>query len=707
MYKRQLTFILAVSICLAGLVSRSFGDNLSYKEWLMYDAVEDHGRLKEYQHYGNQLSVAGEGVMLESAVRELQTGIKGMLGKSLKVTNEFSTGIVLGTVDALSKQGVSLDLQASGQLSDEGFFITSNKKQLVVCAKTNRGVLYGAFHLLRLMQLEQSIAGLKVHENPAIKLRLLNHWDNPGTVPAGRSSVERGYAGDSIFKWDNLQAHEQRYIDYARMLASTGINGSVINNVNTAKQKLEGWKLLTPEYLPKLAYLSEVFSRYGIKLYISVNFFSPKLVGGLEDANPSSAQVQQWWNDKATEIYTAIPDFGGYLVKADSEGEPGPMAYGLTHADGANLLARSVQPHGGIVMWRAFVYGHKKANPDRAAQPHDLFTPLDGQFDDNAIVQIKNGPHDFQVREPVSTLFSAMPKTNQMLEVQITQEYTGHERHVCYLVPQWKEILDFDTQAKGKGTEVKKVISGEAFQYQHSGIAGVSNIGDDMNWTGHLLAQANFYGYGRLAWNPELSSEVIAEEWAHQAFGANKKVLKVVGDILNTSWRAYEDYTMPLGIGFMSNGVKDNDKSHFHPDPRKRVKYHKADKHGLGYDRTKSVKGYSYYAGQYHKPVYDMYKNVETCPEDLLLFFHHLPYTHKLKSGATIIQHIYNTHYQGVEQVENYLKAWNSLEGLIDDQRFEHVAEKISNQIGYAEEWRDVMNAYFYKLSGIKDQTKR
>ena len=379
------------------------------------------------------------------------------------------------------------------------------------------------------------------------------------------------------------------------------------------------------------------------------------------------------------------------------------MAYGLTHADGANLIARSLKPHGGIVMWRAFVYGHKKSNPDRAAQPYDLFKPLDGQFDDNAIVQIKNGPHDFQIREPVSTLFSAMPKTNQMLELQITQEYTGHDRHVCYLVPQWKTIFDFDTHAKGKGTEIKKVLSGETFQYKHSGIAGVSNIVDSMNWTGHLLAQANLYGFGRLAWNPELTTKQITNEWIHQTFGDEKKVMKVVSEILNTSWRTYEDYTMPLGIGFMSNGCPDNDASHFSPDPAKRKKYHKADRKGLGYDRTKNIKNYSHYAGQYHKPVYDMYKNAETCPEELLLFFHHLPYTHKLKSGKTIIQHVYDSHNDGVKQVENYLSEWKSLKGLIDKERFEHVSNKLSAQVKYAKKWRDSMNSYFYKLSKIKD----
>ncbi|MEO1856913.1 MAG: alpha-glucuronidase family glycosyl hydrolase, partial [Rubritalea sp.] len=432
MNKKLLNLLLTPLVIGVGLVANvSLAKDESYKAWLTYQRVEDKSLLDEYRYYGAELSVTGEGAMLQSAVDELQRGVKGMLGGELKKSNSFSKGLILGTSEALAKEGVKIHQGACSKLSDEGFCITSNKDQLVIAGKTEQGALYGVFHLLRLMQTDQQISALQITQNPSIKLRLLNHWDNPGEIPVGRSSVERGYAGDSIFKWDNLQQHEQRYVDYARMLASTGINGSVINNVNTAKKGLEGWKLLTPEYLPKLSYLSDIFGRYGIKLYISVNFFSPMIVGGLDDANPTNQDVQEWWNAKATEIYKEIPDFGGYLVKADSEGEPGPMAYGLTHADGANMLARSLKPHGGIVMWRAFVYGHKKSNPDRAAQPYDLFQPLDGKFDDNAIVQIKNGPHDFQVREPVSTLFSAMPKTNQMLELQITQEYTGHERHVC------------------------------------------------------------------------------------------------------------------------------------------------------------------------------------------------------------------------------------------------------------------------------------
>ena len=701
MSKRQFA---AASIACMLIAHLALGEDKSYMAWLQYETVQDKRLSDDYRKHCAELSVAGDHVLLQSAVAELKTGIKGMLGQEVKVANGFAKGILLGTVRELSKKGVKLDKTSCSNLSDEGFWLGTNKSQLIITGKTPRGVLYGAFHLLRLMQIRQSISALKVAQNPRIKLRLLNHWDNPGTVPRGRSSIERGYGGDSIFKWDNLKKHEQRYVDYARMLASTGINGSVINNVNTAKQGLQGWKLLTPEYLPKLTYLAGILRRYGIKLYISVNFFSPVVVGKRKDANPSKPEVVKWWKDKAAEIYKAIPDFGGYLVKADSEGEPGPMKYGLTHADGANLLARTLKPHGGIVMWRAFVYGHSGANRDRAAQAYELFEPLDGKFADNAAVQIKNGPHDFQVREPVSSLFSAMPKTNQILELQITQEYTGHDRHICFLVPQWKQVLDFDTHAKGKGTEIKKVLGGEVFKYTCSGIAGVSNINDAPNWTGHLLAQANFYGFGRLAWDPELSSTQIADEWTQQTFGGDKKVMKVVRGILCSSWRTYEDYTMPLGVGFMSNGGSSNDKSHFSPDPKKREKYHKADKNGVGYDRTAATG--SKYAAQYHGEVARIYEDVQTCPEELLLFFHHVPYTHKLKSGKTVIQHIYDAHNDGVLQVEKYLSDWQTLKGLIDKERFEHVSDKIRGQIKYAKEWRDVINAYFLKKSGIKDRRK-
>jgi alpha-glucuronidase len=392
------------------------------------------------------------------------------------------------------------------------------------------------------------------------------------------------------------------------------------------------------------------------------------------------------------EIYSEIPDFGGFLVKADSEGEPGPLIYGRTHADGANMLAAALEPCGGILIWRAFVYGKdQNLSPDRACQAYEVFKPLDGLFAENALVQIKNGPIDFQVREPVSPLFGSMPETNQMLEIQITQEYTGQDKHVCFLVPQWKEILDFDTYASGVNSTVSRIVDGSLFGYRYSGVAGVSNIGDDTNWTGHLLAQANLYGFGRLVWNPDLSTEDITREWILQTFGDNKKVFSTLQEMLLSSWITYENYTSPLGVGFMCDG------GHFLPDPARRVSYHNADKDGVGYDRT--GKTGSNYTGQYFEPVRSMYESLNDCPDELLLFFHHVPYTYRLKSGSTVIQHIYNSHNEGVAQVRNYVEKWESLKNLIDDERYEHILLRLRGQVVYAEEWKNSINNYFQKLS--------
>ncbi|MGV8095245.1 MAG: alpha-glucuronidase [Mangrovibacterium sp.] len=549
--------------------------------------------------------------------------------------------------------------------------------------------------------MNEPISNLNLFENPTIKLRLLNHWDNPGKIPAGRFSVERGYAGESIFKWEELPEINTRYTDYARMLASVGINGTVVNNVNTAGKGLEGWKLLTREYLPKLKALAAVFRGYGIKLYISVNFFSPVLIAGIQNADPLNPEVQEWWKNKVAEIYSEIPDFGGFLIKADSEGQPGPITYGRDHAEGANLLANALRPYGGLLIWRAFVYGKDlKLNPDRAFQAYEIFKPLDGQFVSNALVQIKNGPIDFQVREPVSPLFGAMPKSNQILELQITQEYTGQDRHVCYLVPQWKEVFQFDTYAKGPNSTITKIIDGSLFDYQYSGVAGVANMGSDLNWTGHHLAQANFYGYGRLAWDPDLSSEQITREWIIQTFNQNKRVVSVISDLLLGSWRTYEDYTSLLGVGVICGGGRGSD-GHFYPAPAARVAYHRANSQGVGYDRTMATG--SGYTSQYFEPNCSRYESLLACPDELLLFFHHVPYTHILQSGKTVIQHIYDSHNEGVKQVKNYQEQWESLKGLIDDERFEQVLNKLKQQVVFAEEWRDSINTYFYKLSGIED----
>jgi alpha-glucuronidase len=670
-----------------------------YKMWLRYQPIQNKNLKESYSKYCANISVTAQNEILTSAIKELQTGISGMLGFSPETKTNTPKGIIIRKLKNLPAR-FNIDPNEMNELSSDGYKIKSGADLIIITSKTDAGLLYGVFHLLRLMQMNQPVSKLDIAESPKVKLRLLNQWDNPGIVPEGRPSVERGYAGETIFKWNELPEINQRYIDYARYLASVGINGTVINNVNTAKNGLEGWKLLTPEYLPKLKALADVFRKYGIRLYISVNFFSPVLISKVADADPFNPTVQKWWKNKVADIYKEIPDFGGFLVKADSEGEPGPIKYGRTHADGANLLANALKPYGGVVFWRAFVYSSNgKLNPDRACQAYEMFKPLDGKFAENAILQIKNGPIDFQVREPVSPLFGAMPKTNEMMELQITQEYTGHAKHVCFLVPQWKEILDFDTYAKGAGSTVKRIVEGNLFGYRYAGIAGVSNLGDNENWTGHLLAQANTYGFGRLAWNPDLTSEEITNEWIEQTFGNIEKVKSIISKILQSSWITYEDYTSPLGVGLMCNGGS-GDEGHFFPAPADRTKYHKADKNGVGYNRTYATG--SGFTSQYFEPIRSEYENVNICPDELLLFIHHVPYKHRLHSGETVIQHIYNSHNQGVENVNEYISEWKKLEGLMDNERYNHVLRKLTGQLKYAEEWRDSVNTYFYELSGIK-----
>ncbi len=701
--KKQISIIVTVLILSIIHVDFLSAEN-GYKAWLRYQKLEDAALLAEYSKYCRTIFPTGESDIINSSINELKTGLECMLGFEPQIVSQkMQSGIIIGTTDHLP-DGINIEEGKYGSISQEGFIIVSTGKNIIITGKSDIGLLYGTFHLLRLIRMKEPISNFNLCEDPKIKLRLLNHWDNPGKISEGRSSVERGYAGESIFNWEELPKIDNRYVDYARMLASVGLNGTVVNNVNTAGKGLEGWKILTPEYLPKLKALVTVFRGYGIKLYISVNFFSPVLISELHDADPLNPEVQDWWKNKVAEIYSEIPDFGGFLIKADSEGQPGPIKYGRNHAEGANLLANALKPYGGLLIWRAFVYGKDlKLNQDRAFQAYEIFQPLDGQFADNALVQIKNGPIDFQVREPVSPLFGAMPETNQFLELQITQEYTGQDKHICYLVPQWKEIFNFDTHAQGPNSTLTKIIDGSLFRYKYSGVAGVANIGSDLNWTGHHMAQANFYGYGRLAWNPDLSSEQITREWIVQTFGHLEKVVSVISEILLTSWKTYENYTSPLGVGVICGGGRGSD-GHFYPAPANRVAFHKADKQGVGYDRT-MVTG-SGYTGQYFEPVHTMYEDLHICPDELLLFFHHVPYSHVLQSGKTVIQHIYDSHHEGVQQVKNYQEQWESLKGLIDDERYEHVLNKLRQQVGLAEEWRDSISTYFYRLSDIEDKQK-
>jgi alpha-glucuronidase len=485
------------------------------------------------------------------------------------------------------------------------------------------------------------------------------------------------------------------------LLASVGINSIVINNVNVHAKETE----LIHKKLPITKQLADIFHGYGIRIFLSINYASPIQSGELDTADPCDLNVIKWWDNVITDIYKEIPNFGGFLVKADSEHRPGPHSYGRDHAQGANMLARILKPYNGLLIWRCFVYNCKQdwrdRTTDRAKAAYDIYKPFDGAFLDNVILQIKNGPMDFQVREPVSPLLGAMPNTSQILELQITQEYTGQQIHLCYLVPQWKEILNFDTYAKGKGSTVKKIIDGSLHNARLHGIAAVVNVGDDFNWTGHYLAQANLYGYGRLAWNPDLSSEEIAREWINLTFGNNFEIQNVLLEMLINSWQIYENYTSPLGIGWMVTPG-----SHYGPsvdgyEYSPWGTYHRADNTMIGVDRT-TASGTGF-TGQYYKENKGMYEYLTSCPEELILFFHRLPYTYRLKSGKTLIQHIYDTHFEGAIMAKDMNDAWNSLRGKIDEDRFEHILARLKLQKEHALEWRDVINSYFHRKTGIPD----
>ncbi|MCA0755959.1 alpha-glucuronidase [Paenibacillus sp. N4] len=679
----------------------------AYAGWLRYAPVTDTKLAEAYRSWGSELAVPGPLTeVLQAAAAELTEGFRSMLGRRPVRRSEATQpqAILLG----VRGQSAEIDQALSGKAAvpaPDGYVIRTvaaeGCRRIVVAGESDKGALYAAFHLLRLMQNGETLEELDIAEAPANGLRMMNQWDNMD------GSIERGYAGKSIFYADHEMVKDTfRVRDYARLLASVGINAISINNVNVHHYET---MLISEKYLPDVARIAGVFRAFGIVTYLSINYASPIQLGGLATADPLDEEVKAWWQEKAEAIYRHIPDFGGFLVKADSEFRPGPFTYGRDHADGANVLADALQPYGGIVIWRCFVYDclqdWRDRKTDRARAAYDHFTPLDGRFRDNVILQIKNGPMDFQVREPVSPLFGALPNTNQVLELQVTQEYTGQQKHVCFLVPQWKEVLEFDTYARGEGSTVAEIASGKLFGRRLGGIAAVSNIGDDLNWTGHILAQANLYGYGRLTWNPGLSSEQIVQEWVSMTFGCDPQLVSAISRILLDSWEVYESYTAPLGVGWMVNP-----NHHYGPNVdgyeySKWGTYHFADLRGIGVDRT--VQSGTGYTAQYQAPNAGMYESLETCPDELLLFFHHVPYTHKLQSGKTVIQHIYDTHFEGAARAEQFVSDWSALEGRIETDRFSQVLARLQDQADHAKEWRDQINTYFFRKSGIADERGR
>ena len=581
--------------------------------------------------------------------------VKAVKGERCTAMNELQT----------YWQGGTVELKKEKHLTGDGYTIKSHGSKIVISAANDAGLLYGAYHLLRLQQMGASTASLDISEQPAYELRILNHWDNPN------GTVERGFAGRSIFQYPD----PKRINMYARACASVGINGSVLNNVNAKPEAL------STESLKMTRSIANMLRPYGIRVYLSINFASPIKVGGLDTADPIDADVVKWWKNKVKEIYTMIPDFGGFLVKANSEGEPGPQDFGRTHADGANMLAGVLKPYNGIVMWRAFVYNPQSS--DRANQACEEFMPLDGQFSDNVIIQIKNGPIDFQPREPYSPLFTSMQQTPMMVEFQITQEYLGAANHLVFLAPMWKEFFSFVKPASLKA------------------MAGVANIGDDVNWCGHHFAQSNWYAFGRLAWNPELTSEQIADEWLRQTFTGEPKFVDPMKQVMLDSREACVSYMMPLGIHHIFAGGH-----HYGPEPWYAPKglrpdwtppyYHKADSIGLGFDRTTNGSGN---VKQYPADLCKTLNDINTCPENVIAWFHHVPWDYKMKSGRTFWDELCHKYDDGLHQARHFLAVWDAVQPYVDGQRFSEVQRKLRIQARDADWWRDACLLYFQTFS--------
>ena len=558
-------------------------------------------------------------------------------------------------------QGGPVMLKRQKGMAKEGYAIKNQGGKTIITAASDAGLLYGAYHLLRLQATGQPTASLDINEKPFYDLRILNHWDNPN------GTVERGFAGQSIF----LNPDPERMKTYARANASVGINGTVLNNVNASPQALSA------ESLQKAKTIADQLRPFGIRVYLSINFASPIKLGGLKTADPLNTEVIGWWKVKVNEIYKMIPDFGGFLVKANSEGEPGPQDFGRTHADGANMLANALKPHNGVVMWRAFVY--KPQSSDRANQAYDEFMPLDGQFADNVIIQVKNGPIDFQPREPYSPLFTAMKKTPMMVEFQLTQEYLGAANHLVYLAPLWQEFFTFVKPGSIKA------------------MAGVANIGDDTNWCGHHFAQANWYTFGRTAWNPSLSPKDIAEEWLTQTFTNKPQFIAAMSQVMMDSREACVNYMMPLGLHHIFAG-----NHHYGPEPWYSPRgvradwtppyYHKADNIGLGFDRT--LKG-SANVKQYTEELCRLYNDINTCPENLLTWFHHVPWDHRMKSGRTFWDELCHKYDDGVREARHFLVVWDAMQSYVDSQRFDEIQRKLRIQARDSEWWRDACLLYF------------
>ena len=674
-----------------------------YAAWLRYAPVE-------HRDLPAVVVALGSSPVVSAAQKEFVRGVQGMAGRTLRMEKQIppEACVILATVDALRL--AAPELAVPQDLVEDAYVLETTtlrgSRVLLVAAANERGVLYGTFAVLRKLAVQEPLDNLNERRVPFAPIRWTNEWDNlDGTI-------ERGYGGRSIFfAGGNVLADLTRAGDYARLLASVGINGCTVTNVNA------DLRVLSSDFLPQLARIADEFRPWGVRLSISVDFSSPQAMGHLDTFDPLDARVAAWWKQKTDEIYSRIPDFGGILLKADSEGRVGPSTYGRTHADAANVIARALKPHGGVLIYRGFVYNHKMdwndPRNDRARAAYDNFAGLDGKFDDNVLVQIKYGPIDFQVREPVSPLFGALKSTNETIEFQVAQEYTGQQRHLCFLLPMWKQVLDFDMRVSGRATPVKDIVAGKTFHRPLGGLVAVTNVGRDSNWLGYDLAMANLYAFGRMAWDPNASAEKIVDEWTRLTFGWDDRVVKTVDRLQLASWRVYEEYTGPLGAGGLTdiiqgpNGAVGNHYGEGIESSERNGwgQWHRADENGIGMDRT-SVTGTGYIA-QYPPEVASTYESLQKCPDNLLLFMHHVPYRYVLHSGKTVIQHIYDSHYQGAAEAQTFPEQWAQLRGLVDEERYQAVLRKLEYQAGHAIVWRDAICNWFAKTSGIADQDNR
>ncbi len=719
-------FCLLFTLLIAGSLQAETG----YEAWLRYAALEAPAARQYHEVVPATLTTVGDSVMIESAKSELLRGIGGMLGRTLRVEPQLPAegAILLGTLADIRRAAPRVPLD--GTLPPEGFRLRSvsvdGHRLLIIAGGDDRGVLYGAFALLRKIATGQSIADLDEQQAPSAPIRWLNLWDGLGspppaiipststsTAPPPPVSTRPRRPGSVLFENGNVREDLSRANDYARMLASVGINGCAIANVNADQ------RLFSPEFAPQLARLAATFRAWGVRVVLPVNFGSPKSLGGLDTFDPLDERVAAWWKSKVNELYAAVPDMAGFVMKADSEGQTGPSAYGRTIADAANVIARALAPHDGLLLYRAFVYDNNldwnDLKADRARAAYDYFHPLDGKFDSNVVVQIKNGPIDFQVREPASPLFSGLEKTSQTVEVQIFQEYMGQGRHLVWLVPWWKDNLDFDMHVGHAGTPVKDIVTGKVFGRPLGGFVGVTTTSMNDTWELSLFSQANLYGFGRLAWNPDLSSNEIIDEWTRQTYGSDPEVVRTISDMSLRSWPVYEKYTGPLGLQTLTEccawrGEHHVPGNHFGPSVEASERngwgqWHRAGAKGVGMDRT--VATGTGYIGQYRPEVAKIYESLDTSPDDLLLFMHHVPYTYKLHNGKTVIQYIYDSHYEGAQAVEGYVRDWKSLESRIDEQRYQEVLNMLEFQAGAAEVWRDGIAGWFHKTSGIPDENGR